>query len=117
MVVSRKLFNVCLISVLTGSTVLHAAEPVKCVELKPGRIFFLAAGVSEEFDCAKRSGRDYWVHKVLEVDGERMKIQNLLDNFVFEEKVGKLCGVASQDEAEAVTRRVVAECKAKQGNR
>ena len=94
----------------------HSSESIQCVELKPGRVFFLASEVNSEFDCAIRSGKGSFVNKVLSIDGDTVKIQNLENGVIWDTRK-KLCGVASQDEAEAVTRQSVVECMANKTRR
>lgn len=90
----------------------HSAES-KCVSLEPGRVFFLASEVNHDFACARRGGVDYFVHKVMSMDGETIQVKNLENGVVWTAKKG-LCGASTQDEAQGVTQQMVSECKSKQ---
>ncbi|MCO5109378.1 MAG: hypothetical protein M9929_00860 [Burkholderiaceae bacterium] len=94
------------------SVVAQAAEP-KCVAMEAGRVFFLASEVNPDFGCAKRGDVDYFVNKVITVDGDTIRVKNLENGVIWDAKKG-LCGAATQDEAQEVTKRLVAECKSKQ---
>ena len=110
--------NYQLILALTVSmlpSISNSSEPIKCTS-EPGKIIFLASEVNPEFDCAKMSGKDSFVNKVVSIEGDTLKIQNLENGVIWERK-NKLCGYASQEEAEAATRQLVAECKAKKAYR
>ncbi len=94
------------------SAAVQATES-RCVNLEPGRVFFLASEVSHDFACAKRGDMDYFVHKVLSADGDTIQVKNLENGVIWTAKKG-LCGASTQDEAQEVTKRLVAECKSKQ---